>query len=256
MPSETLDMPRNSARKRLLASIHDVGPGCEAAVDQLCGLLEKRLGMSRFAMLVVPDHWGRHPLRAAPAFQARLRAWSDAGVEMFVHGWFHRDTAEHSGAARLKARHLTAGEGEFLGLDEAVALQRMREGKALIEDVIGREAAGFIAPAWLYGPGALAAIRQAGFALSEDHWKVWDVHTDTVLARGPVVTWASRSRARTVSSLAFAALAARALPAIPTVRVAVHPGDVTKPALIASIDATLGRLVRTHRPARYAEIRD
>ncbi|SFG28689.1 hypothetical protein SAMN05518801_11413 [Novosphingobium sp. CF614] len=240
--------------KRLLASIHDVGPGFESQVEQLCGLLERRLGGPRFAMLVVPDHWGRHPLRADQAFQSKLRAWSDAGVEMFVHGWFHRDTAEHSGAARFKARHLTAGEGEFLGLDEAAALQRMRDGKALVEDVIGRPAAGFIAPAWLYGEGARAALRQAGFALAEDHWKVWDAGSGAVLASGPVVTWASRSRMRTASSLAFAALARRVLAPMRTVRVAVHPGDVTKPSLIASIDATLRRFARTHRPSRYAEI--
>ena len=183
--------------KRLLASIHDVGPGSERQVEQLCGLLERRLGSPRFAMLVVPDHWGEHPLKQNRAFQTKLRAWSDAGVEMFVHGWFHRDTVVHSGAAQFKARHMTAGEGEFLGLDEATALIRMTEAKALIEDIIGGPTAGFIAPAWLYGEGALAALRKAGFALAEDHWKVWDAKSDAVLAKGPVITWASRSRMRT-----------------------------------------------------------
>lgn len=247
-------MPIVPAPRRLLASIHDVGPGSQAAVERLAALLEKRLGGPRFAMLVVPDHWGRHPLSAAPAFQARLRAWSDAGIEMFVHGWFHRDDARHEGAARLKARHMTAGEGEFLGLDEAASLQRMRAGKALLEDVIGRETAGFIAPAWLYGPGALAALRRTGFALAEDHWKVWDAGTGAALARGPVITWASRSPGRTASSLAFAALARQVLPMMRTARVAVHPGDVTKPALLASIDATLRRFAHSHRPSRYSEI--
>lgn len=241
--------------KRLLTSIHDVGPRSERAVEQLYALLEKRLGGPRFAMLVVPDHWGEHPLSENRAFQTKLRAWSDAGIEMFVHGWFHRDAAEHSGAARFKAQHMTAGEGEFLGLDHATALQRMRDGKALIEDVIGRESAGFIAPAWLYGDGARTALRQAGFALAEDHWRVWDARSDTVLAKGPVITWASRSRMRTASSLAFAALARQALPLMRTVRIAVHPGDVTKDVLLTSIDTTLRRFTETHRPARYAEIR-
>lgn len=241
--------------KRLLASIHDVGPGSERQAEQLCGLLERRLGSPRFAMLVVPDHWGDHPLKQDRAFQAKLRAWSDAGVEMFVHGWFHRDTAVHSGAAQFKARHMTAGEGEFLGLDEATALIRMTEAKALIEDIIGGPTAGFIAPAWLYGEGALAALRKAGFALAEDHWKVWDAKSDAVLAKGPVITWASRSRMRTASSLAFAALARRALPVLSTVRIAVHPGDVTKASLLDSIDATLKRFAATHQPSRYGDLR-
>lgn len=241
--------------KRLLASIHDVGPRFEREVEQLADLLGRRLGETRFAMLVVPDHWGCAPLREDKAFQAKLRAWSDAGVEMFVHGWFHRDGSRHHGVAGIKARHMTAGEGEFLGLDEPTALRLMLDGKALVEDVTGREATGFIAPAWLYGQGARAALRRAGFALAEDHWKVWDASSDAVLARGPVVTWASRSPMRTASSLAFAALARQALPFGGTIRVAVHPGDVTKSALIASIDATLQRFARSHRPSRYREIR-
>lgn len=245
-----------NTEKRLLASIHDVGPRFEPQVEQLIELLGRRLGDMRFAMLVVPDHWGSAPLRQEKAFQAKLRAWSDAGVEMFVHGWFHRDSMQHHGAAGFKARHMTAGEGEFLGLEEETALEFMREGKALIEDVIGRETAGFIAPAWLYGDGARTALRRAGFALAEDHWKVWDAASDEVLASGPVVTWASRSGARTASSLAFAALARQVLPFMNTVRIAVHPGDVSKPSLIASIDATLSCFARNHRPARYLELRN
>lgn len=247
-------MFHSRADKRLLASIHDVGPGSERQVEQLAALLEAHLGGPRFAMLVVPDHWGEHPLRQDRAFQSRLRTWADAGIEMFVHGWYHRDTATHRGAARFKARHMTAGEGEFLGLDEASALQRMRDGKALIEDVTGRETAGFIAPAWLYGDGAHAALRKAGFMLAEDHWKVWNPANGAILVKGPVITWASRSAMRTASSLAFAAIARKTLPFARTVRIAVHPGDVTKTALLASIEATLRCFAATHEPSRYAEI--
>ncbi|WP_404477873.1 DUF2334 domain-containing protein [Novosphingobium sp. BL-52-GroH] len=242
------------APKRLLASIHDVGPGSEREVEMLAATIERLLGGPHFAMLVVPDHWGRQPLREAPAFQARLRAWSDAGVEMFVHGWFHRDDAEHRCLARLKARHMTASEGEFLGLGEAEALRRMEAGRALVEDVTGRGAAGFIAPAWLYGPGARAALRRSGLALAEDHWQVWSAACDTVLARGPVITWASRSAARAASSIAFAGIARAVLPVLPTVRIAVHPADVTSPELLASIEATLAHFARSHRPSRYGHL--
>jgi len=249
-------MPEISPQKRLLASIHDVGPGTQAAVLQLSERLERHLGGPRFAMLVVPNHWGLHPLSENRAFQARLREWSDVGIEMFVHGWFHKDGAVHQGAARFKARHMTAGEGEFLGLDEASALARMRDGKALVEDVIGRPASGFIAPAWLYGAGARSALRRAGLPIAEDHWRVWDSANERILARGPVITWASRSPTRTASSLAFAALARRILPHMPTVRVAVHPGDVTKASLLASIEATLKRFAATHTPSRYLDLCD
>ncbi len=176
------------------------------------------------------------------------------GVEMFVHGWFHRDTAEHSGVAGFKARHMTAGEGEFLGLSAAEAGRRMADGKALIEDIIGRPSAGFVAPAWLYGPGALEALAASGFALAEDHMRVWHPATGATLARGPVITWASRSTMRTASSLAFAALARTALRPLETVRVAVHPGDVGKSSLLASIDRTLDGFASQRRVSRYSAL--
>jgi hypothetical protein len=175
---------------------------------------------------------------------------------MFVHGWYHRDTAQHSGLARIKAGTMTAGEGEFLALDHAEALRRMLAGKALIEDVIGRPSAGFIAPAWLYGPGAHAALAEAGFPLAEDHFRVWQPASGKVLARGPVITWASRSLSRQRSSRFFASLARTALAPLPTVRLAVHPGDTGVPSLMASINQTISHFAQHRTVARYSDIYD
>ena len=239
--------------RRLIASIHDVGPKFEPAIDTLVDRLERHVGRANFAMLVVPDHWDEAPLSAAPAFQNKLRKWADAGVEMFLHGWHHRDDAPTKGFAQ---KHMTAGEGEFSALSRADAALRIADGRKLVEDAIGRQVAGFIAPAWLYSPGALDAVRGAGFSIAEDHLKVWQPTTGKVLARGPVITWASRSPGRIRSSLMVAA-AARAFPQVlPTARIAVHPGDVTVPALLDSIDATFARFATTHRPSRYADLLD
>lgn len=240
--------------KRLLASIHDVHPGSLDAVERLAAQFERHLGGPRFAMLVVPDHWGANAVRGNDGFAARLREWADRGIEMFVHGWFHKDLAEHSGVAALKARHMTASEGEFLGLSAAEAARRMADGKALVEDIIGRPAAGFIAPAWLYGPGAMEALEASGFALAEDHMKVWRPASGAVVARGPVITWASRSGPRTASSLLAAALGRTFLGPLETVRIAVHPGDVTKPSIVASIDRTLAAFAKARAPGRYADL--
>lgn len=236
--------------KRLLASIHDVSPRFERQVDQLAERIDRRLGAARFAMLVVPDHWDQSPLAVDKPFQARLRNWADAGVEMFLHGWKHLDDAP----ASFRQKHMTAGEGEFAALDEAEATARLRRGRAVVEDAIGRPVAGFIAPAWLYSPGALAAIRAEGFALAEDHMKVWRPGDGRVLTRGPVITWASRSPGRIRSSLFFARVARIGLSPLANVRVAVHPGDTGVPALLDSIDATLVRLGHGRVAARYADL--
>lgn len=241
--------------RRLLASIHDVSPRFEREVEHHAERLNALLGAPRFAMLVVPDYWGQAPLAQSPAFKAKLRSWADAGIEMFLHGWAHRDDQVHAARlSALKARHMTAGEGEFLGLSRMEAARRMREGRAIVEGAIGRPVAGFIAPAWLYGGGAMAALRDEGFALAEDHFRVWRPRDGALLSRGPVITWASRSRARIASSLAFARLARTALRPLRTVRLAVHPGDTTVPALLESIDRTVTSLMLGRQPGRYEDL--
>jgi len=245
-------MPTVQQPRILLASIHDVSPRFESEVDALVARLGHSVG-NRMAMLVVPNHWHASPIVPGSAFATRLRRWADSGIEMFLHGFFHRDEAQHEGTIdRLRASHMTAGEGEFLGLSGDEATQSIKNGRALLEDVIGRQIDGFVAPAWLYGEGALEALRQEGIALAEDHWRVWSPRSGETLARGPVITWASRTRARLLSSLAAAA-ALRHL-TIPVLRVGVHPPDVRSPALIRSIEATLAAGLKSRRAGSYSEL--
>jgi predicted deacetylase len=186
-------------------------------------------------------------------FASRLRSWAEQGVEMFLHGFTHRDDAQCSGAAdRVRARFMTASEGEFLGLSSAEAAARIADGRTLIESVIGRPVDGFVAPAWLYGDGAREALKQSGIPLAEDHLRVWSPATGAELAWGPVITWASRTRMRLLSSLAAAA-ALRHVP-FKVRRVGVHPPDIRHPVLIRSISDTLRAARRNRAPGRYRDL--
>jgi hypothetical protein len=234
----------------LLVSIHDVSPRFAPEIDRLIDLVATRTGAGGFAMLVVPDHWDGAPIARDQAFRRRLRDWAGAGIEMFVHGWSHRDPAPKG----FGARHMTAGEGEFSNLDRAEALRRMKAARAVVEDAIGRPAAGFIAPAWLYSKGAMDALGEAGFALAEDHLRVWHPPSGRILARGPVITWATRTPMRKTSSLLAAAVARRLLAPLPAVRLAVHPADTHHPETIASIEKSLTILLEQRRPGHYSEL--
>ena len=241
-----------SSRRILLASIHDVSPRFESEVDGLLELLEPHVGR-RLAMLVVPNHWGSAPIVPGSPFATRLRGWADGGIEIFLHGYFHRDDSGQAGAAdRLRARFMTAGESEYLGLPKGEAVARVSKGRSLVEEVIGRPVDGFIAPAWLYGRGALDALRESEITICEDHMRVWSPASGQTLARGPVITWASRSRLRLASSLAAAAVL-RTIPAR-VLRVGVHPPDVHHAALVRSIRHTLSVGAEGRTPARYSDL--
>ena len=236
----------------LLASIHDVSPRFESEVERLLDVLRPPVG-ERLAMLVVPNHWGDAPIRPGSPFASRLRGWADAGIEIFLHGYFHRDQASHTNAAdRLRASFMTAREGEFLGLSRGDAAARIAEGRALLEGVIGRRVDGFVAPAWLYSSGAREALTDCAMPIAEDHLRVWSPVTGEQLASGPVITWASRTQLRLASSLAAAA-ALRHAP-LKVLRVGVHPPDSRHPALLRSIEKTVRGAAAKRRPGRYSDL--
>jgi uncharacterized protein len=241
-----------SSDRLLLASIHDVSPRFESEVGRLMDLLRVYVG-NRIALLVVPNHWGDAPIVPGSSFASRLRGWSDSGLEIFLHGFFHRDEATHRRTSdKLRAAFMTAGEGEFLGLSRSDAGARIAEGRSLVEDVIGRQIDGFVAPAWLYGPGAREALVDSGVRLAEDHMHVWSPTGARELARGPVITWASRTRLRLASSL-LAAAALRHAP-LKVLRVGVHPPDVRHPSLVRSINHTFATAARSRRVGRYSDL--
>jgi uncharacterized protein len=236
----------------LLASIHDVSPRFESEIDALIDTLQPHVG-SRIAMLVVPNHWGDAPIDPRSAFAARIRKWSDEGFETFLHGFYHRDDGRHERLfGRLRAHVMTAGEGEFLGLSRSEAAARISSGRKLLEDITGRSIAGFVAPAWLYSEGTLQALADAEIPVAENHLRVWSPVTGAELARGPVITWASRTTLRLLSSLAVASALRRA--PIPALRVGVHPSDVRHRSLLRSIGKTLKLAASGRSAASYARL--
>lgn len=241
--------------RRLLASIHDVTPFHLERLERLVPLVEDIVGKGKFALLAVPDFHGEGRLDHHKDFARRLRGWADDGCDIFLHGFTHRDESAHESiGARLRASGLTAGEGEFSGLSYYDASRKLNDGRKMVEDIIGRPVTGFVAPAWLYSPGSLRAIAHQGFALCEDHFKIWDPQTQKIYSKGPVVTYASRSPTRLLSSLAWSRIATVALSRASTVRLAVHPHDVDAGELVAEISRALRVFSRSHLPSSYLQL--
>jgi predicted deacetylase len=241
--------------KRLIVSIHDVAPRHGERLKRIEALLAECGIGTRHSMLVVPDFWRDGPLPHHPAFCAWLKGRAAAGVDMLLHGFTHRDETVHTGAvARWKAANLTAREGEFLGLGPEEARHRLVEGRRMVETVIGRAVSGFVAPAWLYGPGAKTALRELGFAIAEDQLRVWSPRDGRVLLRAPVVSYASRTSGLIKSSLAWSRAATMLLKPAQTVRLALHPHDVDVPALVKEIRRAILAFLADRRPVTYGDL--
>lgn len=236
-------------RARVHVSIHDVSPAWDAEVEHALALCARH-GV-RPGLLVVPNFHGRAPLAEHPRYAARLRALQAEGHEIFLHGYFHRARAagdgpagdgRPTGAARFFAqRVVSAGEAELSDVTRAEARQRLRDGARVLE-AAGLTIDGFVPPAWSAPAWLAAELAEMGVCYTEDHLSVSDPVTGE---RRPslVLNFASRTRARMLSTVLFCRAARPLAHALPT-RVALHPGDMTKPWLRAEADDLLAWAAR------------
>ncbi|MFA7345353.1 MAG: polysaccharide deacetylase family protein [Terrimicrobiaceae bacterium] len=236
--------------KSLVVSIHDVCPATRQRAEQILGDL-KKVGVPGCSLLVVPDHHHRGLVSENAAFARWLRgAWTE-GNEAVLHGYYHlrKNRATDGPVTRLITRSYTAGEGEFLDLEKPVARQFLDRGRAAVE-ACGVRVSGFIAPAWLLGAEAEAAVREAGFRYTTRIASVKDLVTGTVHGSRSQV-WSVRAGWRRACSLAWNAFLFQKAPDAPLARIGIHPPDWDHPRIRKQILEIVGKAVATRKPMTY-----
>ena len=148
-------------RRALVVSIHDVSPLTSKLVFAMIRDVAAA-GVDHIALLVIPNHHSKAPIRENPEFCDWLRI-SAQMHEVVLHGYFHSRPQSAGGWwVTFVTEHYTAQEGEFYDLSESEARLRLERGKREFAEV-GLVPRGFIAPAWLLGREAERAVRGVGF---------------------------------------------------------------------------------------------
>ena len=217
-------MQNASADRALVVSIHDVSPATRAATERILGDLAA-IGISKTSLLVVPDHHRRGRISEDAGFGEWLRARVAAGHEPVLHGYWHaREAVGGDGPwKKLVTQSYTAGEGEFYDLEKREAGRRLELGRAELAS-IRVSAEGFIAPAWLLGAEAEAAVREAGFGYTTRIAVVRDFKAGRD-HRSRSLVWSVRAGWRRICSLAWNAAVFSTVKNSPLVRIGIHPPD-------------------------------
>ena len=226
---------------QVLVSLHDVTPAHLPRLEHAERVLADA-GVSRVAYLLVPDYHGRHPISRDTNFAAWCARRRPFEIDWVLHGHQHLEVplfvpAHPDPLAWIKRALLTGGEGEFLGLAAADLRARLTWGVAAAE-TIGITTQSFVAPAWLFNDALVPALAVAGFRYTENHWQVIDVGSGRS-RQCPVITWATRTRARRLGSLVVCPLLLRLWRRVPSIRIALHPHDFDHPKTVASITHVL-----------------
>ena len=248
--------------KKMVVSIHDVSPSTREACDRMLDDLAS-LGIARTSLLVVPNHHHRGHFLGDPAFCRWLAACANQGHEIVIHGYFHQ--RENAGGAGVRDRFVTevytAGEGEFYDLSREAAAALLARAKADFAKfyadytVSSPPPIGFIAPAWLLGAEAAAAVSDAGFGYTTRLGTFENFRTGRI-TRSQSLVYSPRSAWRRVVSRGWNAWLARRLRANPLLRLGLHPPDPGFPALWTQI-RRLATAARSEREAvTYASLLD
>ena len=235
----------------LCIEIHDVAPATWRQCLQLFNLIDE-LGGPPLTLLAVPDFHATGRMRDAPHVARSLQLRVEAGDEVALHGYLHRDDAPPPRAARdwLRRRVLTAGEGEFAALTHGEALHRLRHGcedlNALFVGVRG-----FVAPAWLASRGTWSALRDSPLSYTATRSELVVLDGMRRVA-APAISASTRTPLRRLASRAW--LRAHATASGPVLRAALHAADADHPRIMESWRMLLNSLLAHREPVTVARV--
>lgn len=239
---------------KLAFALHDVTPFHLRRIERAEACFA-RWGITKATYLFIPDYHGEHPAKT-PEFAAWCRRERPFAVDWFLHGYYHRECATTRDPAEVRSvdeLQRSAGEGEFVALDETAAELRLQRGRQVFAECLGQSPRGFVAPRWSLRPSLWPLLIRHGFRWSETSSEIVDLPTGR-RRPSPVITWATRTPLRKVTSLVGVPLLRRWWNGTPLLRIAVHPFDFDHPATVRSIERTIAAAVRARRQVSYDEL--
>jgi predicted deacetylase len=229
--------------------LHDAAPSTRPACVRTLAAIRDVAGDAPVTILAVPRY---HDEKPTDQFEAWLGGRVRRGDELALHGCTHRDDGTPEGCLDgLRRSRYTRGEGEFWSLSRREALARIDVG---IEWFAKNRwpLSGFVAPAWLLGPGARAALVERPFEYTATLREL--VHLpDQTAVRSQSVVYSTSSAWRRGSSLAWNAAVDIAERSNPLLRLELHPRDADFAAVKRSWQKILERALRRRKPATVAE---
>ena len=234
---------------KILVSMHDATPFHLPRLRKAEAFFLE-LGLKKITYLFIPEYHGSHLASESPEFISWCQGSRPFNVQWHLHGYHHLEALADHGKETdrvpsmdsWKRTFMTAGEGEFLGLDPQAIADKLKSGRRVFRACLERDPLGFVAPAWLFNSHLPAELRKQGMQFTENHRNLFNVASGGMLT-SPVITWATRTLLRKYGSLLVCPVLAKVWRSAPILRVAMHPFDFDHPATIASIRSVLGGML-------------
>ncbi|MFJ4155895.1 DUF2334 domain-containing protein [Pseudomonas sp. NPDC089752] len=212
------------APRSLMLVLHDIAPETWPDYQPFVQAVDQ-MGNVPMTWLVVPDFHHRNPLTRSPTFCRLLERRLARGDELALHGFYHADEGPAPRSpGEFFMRRLYTHEGEFYGLDQAQAMQRLEAGLTLFAQQ-GWPVAGFVAPAWLMSQGTREALRQLPLRYTSTPQHLYRL-PDFTAYDAPGLVWSARSAWRRGLSRVVCDWQRKRWQGADTLRLGLHPVDM------------------------------
>jgi len=240
-----------SAERCVCVSVHDVAPATWPQCRRLLEMLDA-IGPLPVTLLVVPDFHRAGAVAADAQFVRAIEARLTRGDEVALHGYFHLDECPppRTPADWIARRILTQSEGEFAALEEGEARHRLDDGLEMMRR-LGWPVSGFVAPAWLLGAAARAALAQFPLLYTTTRNRVYRL-PEWSFTSAAALTYSARASWRRAMSRAMVEGQLAASRSHPLLRIALHPVDARHDAVVAHWRNVITRTLRERLPVTKA----
>ncbi len=241
-----------AAERRLCISIHDVAPPTWPACRRLLDLVDS-FGAVPVTLLIVPDYHRAGRIDRFPEFLRAIDRRLARGDEVALHGYSHLDEAAppRTPLAWFQRRVLTRSEGEFAALAAEEAALRLHEGLELMAS-LRWPVQGFVAPAWLPGPGTRGVLDQFGFSYTTSRFGFYRL-PGWQFTWCPSLVYSVGARWRHVLSESLDVLAEGLTSRRGVARVSLHPVDADCPQALRHWNCTIAHLLQSRLPVTKAQ---
>lgn len=242
-------LPDGAPGPTLCIVLHDAAPSTRSACVRTLAAVRQVAGDVPMTILAVPRYHGEAP---SGEFEAWLGERAQRGDELALHGCTHRDDGAPQGwFDALRRSHYTRGEGEFWSLSRSEALARIDSGIEWFAKN-GWPLSGFVAPAWLLGPGAWQALIERPFDYTATLRQLIHLPAQAAVTSQSVV-YSTSSGWRRTTSLAWNAIVDVAERRNPLLRLELHPRDADFAAVRRSWQRILERALWQRKASTVAE---
>jgi len=242
-------MSKHKREPTVCIVLHDAAPSTRPSCARVLAAVRQVAGDAPVTILAVPRYHGEEP---TAEFESWLGERARRGDEIALHGCTHLDDGKPNGAIdAVRRSHYTRGEGEFWSLSRRDALARIDVGIAWF----ARNRwplSGFVAPAWLLGPGAREALLERPFEYTATLRQLIQLPSQVAMPSQSVV-YSTSSGWRRRMSLAWNAGVDLLERRNAVLRIELHPRDADFAPVRRSWQGILARALHKRRPATVAE---